>query len=131
MRRLTAMATTPASRVLVLALLALCAIAGGYGTMAAGFRNGFFKTLTDCLEDPAGPYIPGGPEPFKTRYTGVSAVDEHLVFLVAFFAAFIDGEKSWSALLAFWYLLAHFWAGWTLLSLEGLRKGNKGRSVSW
>lgn len=125
------MTSTSPSRALALTLLLSCAVVGGYGTMAAGFKNGFFKALANCTREATDPYIPGGPTPFKTRYTGIDAVDNHLVVLVAFFAALIDGEKGWEATLSSWYLMAQLWAGWSLLSLEGLRRGNKGRAVSW
>lgn len=125
------MAPAAPPRALVLVLLAACGIAGGYGTMVAGFKNGFFEAITNCAQEATIPYIPGGPAPFTTQYTGIAALDNRLVFLVAFFAALIDGEKGWEVTLSFWYLMAQLWAGWTLLSLEGLRNGNKGRAVSW
>lgn len=126
------MTTRFPSRALVLASLAACGIIGGYSTMVAGSKNGFFEAIGACSRGTTGePYIPGGPAPFKTNYTGISAVDNQLLVLVTFFATLIDGEKSWAVRLSLWYLMVQLWAGWSLLSLEGLRKGNRGRVVSW
>lgn len=100
--------------------------------MGAGFKNGLFDSMTKSaghqIKDK---YFPGGPAPYKTSYTGVQAIDDHLVTLISFFIYIIDGPKTWDVVLVYWYLMAQFCAGWMLLSMEGLRQGNRGRIVSW
>jgi hypothetical protein len=117
----------------VILILLGCAGFGGYGTFGAGSQNGLFEVISNSAGRPAASerYIPGGPEPIRTRYTGVVAIDDHVIVLVAFFTFLIDGPQTWDITLSYWYLMAHFCAGWTLMALEGLRKGNRGKLVSW
>lgn len=120
------------SRAATVAVLAACSIFGAYGTFGAGIQNGLFDSITKSsgcgVKDK---YLLGGPAPYKTTYTGFAAVDSPLTTMIAFFTYIIDGPKTWDVVLVYWYLMAQFCAGWTLLSLEGLRKGNRGRIVSW
>ncbi|ROV88132.1 hypothetical protein VMCG_10420 [Cytospora schulzeri] len=120
------------SRPVTLVILAACAAFGAYGTMGAGLRNGLFDSMTKSVgRDVEDKYFAGGPAPYKTAYTGVEAIDDHLITLVAFFIYIIDGPKTWGVVLVYWYLMAQLCAGWMLLSMEGLRQGNRGRVVSW
>ncbi|KUI68481.1 hypothetical protein VM1G_04663 [Cytospora mali] len=115
-----------------IATLAACAVLGAYGTFVAGIKNGLFDSITKSAGQKVhDKYFPGGPAPYKTTYTGFDVIDGHLIILIAFFTYIIDGPKTWDVVLVYWYLMSQFCAGWTLLSLEGLRKGNKGRVVSW
>ncbi|KAJ9150778.1 hypothetical protein NKR23_g3349 [Pleurostoma richardsiae] len=127
------MAPGALSRVVVILILLGCAGFGGYGTFGAGSQNGLFEVISNSAGRPAASerYIPGGPEPIRTRYTGIVAIDDHVIVLVAFFTFLIDGPQTWDITLSYWYLMAHFCAGWTLMALEGLRKGNRGKLVSW
>lgn len=119
-------------RVVTVLILASCAFLGGYGTLGAGFQNGFFESISKAAgQGAAAAYFPGGPEPYRTRYTGIAAIDNQLVTLIAFFIFIIDGPQTWDITLSYWYLMLHFCAGMCLLALEGLRKGNRGRLVSW
>lgn len=118
-------------RALTAASIAVCSIIGAYGALYTGVESGLFDGITNFLRIADPPYIPGGPEPLKTRYTGIAPVDHHLLALVSYFAAFIDGTQGWDVTLVLWYLLAQLCAVWPLFALEGFRKGNKGRAVSW
>lgn len=72
--------------------------------MITGFTNGFFAALTRIKTDPS--VVQGGYEP-KEEFTGVKAVDQVLVMLVTFFAAWLDAggpmegttweEETWEA----------------------------------
>jgi len=112
--------------------LAGCLAVGFYGTHINGSQNGFYESLTKITGKSANDlYIPGGPPPYTYIYTGVGAVDRQLRILVAFFGSFIHGDSTWPLAIASRYLTLQFCAGWTLLSLEGLRNGNRGRFISW
>ena len=127
-----AMASKPPSRVAAVVALLACAAFGGYGTFGAGFQNGMFDTITKASEGGAAKMVfPGGPTPYRTSYTGIAAVDDHLVTLVAFFTFIIDAPQTYDITLSYVYLMAHFWAGMCLLLLEGTRNGNRGKVVSW
>jgi len=120
------------SRVPVVLALLACAGFGGYGTLGAGFRDGMFGTITKATEAGASTAVfPGGPTPYRTSYTGVGLLDDRLVPLLAFFTFIIDGPQTWDITLSYWYLMAHFGAGMCLLLLEGTRRGNRRRAVSW
>lgn len=120
------------SRPVTIVVLAACSIFGAYGTFVAASQNGLFESITKSSSyGVKNRYFLGGPAPYKTTYTGLEAVDNQLSTLIAFFTYIIDGPKTWDVVLVYWYLMAQFCAGWTLLSLEGLRRGNRGRAVSW
>lgn len=120
------------SRPAAIAILVAWAAFGVYGTFVAGFSNGLFDSISKSAgHEVKDRYFPGGPAPYKTTYTGIEAVDNQLVTLIVFFTYIIDGPKTWDVVLVYWYTMAQFCAGWTLLSLEGLREGNRGHAVSW
>jgi hypothetical protein len=121
------------SRPLTIVALTGCAIIGIYGAMYVGATNGFFDALTAAAvtPPPAERSIPGSPAPFKSTYTGFVPVDAQLSVLVGFFCCILDGGRTWDVTLGFWYVMAQFLVGWCLLSLEGLRVGNRGRAAGW
>lgn len=94
-------------------------------------KNGAVASIKNSAGRPVDPYISGGVHPFKTTYTGVKAIDHQLLVLVPFFAYILDAPHTWGTTASLWYLLAHFFSAYALLSLEGLRRGNAGRIVSW
>lgn len=126
---------TGIARSITIIVLLACSAFGAYATLGTASRNGLFAALTKA----AGPdvrakskHFPGGPAPYKTTYTGIAAIDDHLLLLISFFTIILDTttktqDVSWVSR----YLLTQFLAGWVLLSVEGLRRGNKGRIVSW
>lgn len=93
---------TTAARLLTIAILAGCSAFGAYATLGTASRNGLFAALNKV----AGPdvkakskYFPGGPAPYKTTYTGIAAVDDALLVLVAFFSVILSDanppDVSW------------------------------------
>lgn len=115
-------------------ILAACSAFGAYATFGAASKNGLFAAITKAVGagvKPKSRHLPGGPTPYKTTYTGVAAVDDHLLTLIAFFTLLLDGPKTQDAVWVSRYMITQFLAGWVLLTLEGLREGNKGRVVSW
>ncbi|KAK7743270.1 hypothetical protein SLS53_004355 [Cytospora paraplurivora] len=112
--------------------MSTCSAFGAYSTIGTGIKNGLFDSIgRSAGRKVVDKYFPSGPAPYRTTYTGIEAIDNPLIIIIAFFTYIIDGPRTWDVVLVYWYLMAHFCAGWTLLSLEGLRKANKGRVVSW
>ena len=120
--------------VAAVAVILACGIAGGYGTLGAGVQNGLFDAIHNAVTGHEGavpPYLPGGPLPYCTTFTGVPVIDRPLLGTVAWFILMIDAPQTWDVRLSFWYLMAQFCAAWCLISLEGQRRINRGRLVSW
>lgn len=92
-------------------------------------RNGTFDALYAVVAQTE-PKIPGTHIPVSQKYTGIEAVDRHLMFLVMFFTPVVDG-KSEAVMLFCGFACGQFGAAWLLIMLEGLRKGNLGKVVSW
>lgn len=124
------MAPSTTSRMVTTAALLACAGLGGYSVIATGLHSGLFAVLT-AASQAADPYVPGGPAPFRTSYTGIDGLDKHLMSLITSFSFLTDGPQTWSTTLAYWYLMMQLFAGWDLVVLEGHRRGNRGRAVSW
>jgi len=125
--------TMASKSVTIVALLGLAAM-GGFGTLGAGFQDGLFGaiTATTGVTGARGAIFPGGPKPYRQSYTGIGAIDNTLVTLIAFFTFGIDDPaKTWDFSFVYWYLMAHFGSGMCLMLLEGYRKGNSGRVASW
>jgi hypothetical protein len=108
--------------------LPLLALLGGCGTFSLGASNGTFDTLTALLghDDPK---FPGTEDPLLMRYTGFKPLDHQLAALVVFFAPVVDVKNPALNLFAIWGL-GQFGAIWTLMVMESMRMGNKGKAVS-
>jgi len=120
------------ARIGTIALIAGCGTLGAYGAMVCGFNNGFFDAInagTQVPQEQAG--LPGCIAPLKTTYTGIAAVDSQLGVLAGFFCALLDGDQGWGLRVSGYYLMVQCMVGWSLLSIEGLRFGNKGRLAGW
>lgn len=127
------MAPKPPPRIITALGLAAAAGIGVWGSLAAGSQNGLFDAIANTVGGGAKSqkYIPGAPMPLRTVFTGVPALDGHLLALVCFFSSFMDGEKSVASSVASWYLMVQFCLAWMLLVLEGMRRGNRGSILSW
>ena len=96
--------------------------------MSLASRNGTFDVLVGLLsQDDA--RFPGTEDPLLMRYTGLKALDHQLTVLVAFFAPVVDFKSHGLNLFSVWGL-GQFGAVWTLMVMESMRTGNKGRAVS-
>lgn len=116
---------------LILGLIGSCALIGGYGAFGMGAKNGLFDGLHKSILREEAPYVPGHKFPIQHSFTGIPVIDGHLSTLTAIFICLIDGDKTWDITLSWWYLAINFLAGWCLLVLEGMRRGNVGKAVSW
>lgn len=75
------------------------------------------------------PKVAGTDEPLLSVYTGIRAIDSQLSILVDFFLPVLDGSSNDMTLYVI-DMFGQFGAGWTLLMMESLRKGNQGRIPS-
>lgn len=121
-------------RWLTIAILAACSVFGAYATFVTADKNGLLAAISRAVGRDVNPkfkHFPGGPKPYKFTYTGIAAIDAQLTTLISFFVLILDAPKTLDTVWVSRYLGTQFLAGWLLLTLEGLRKGNKGRAVSW
>ena len=89
------------------------------------YNNGLLAILKGQTE--AGAMIPGPTvAPMKQTYTGIKPIDSQLTILVSFFYTAIDGNRG-DVSLSFSGLGGNVLASWVLITLEGLRNGNKGK----
>lgn len=115
-------------RSIALALLPLLSCIGAYGTMVLGSSNGTFPNITGLIAQDK-PLFPGSTSPLLTTFIGIESIDHHLAVLVTFFAPTVDlnhGPLFLFTLFGF----GQFGAAWTLLVMESMRMGNKGKAVS-
>lgn len=132
--RMPNMVSSTPYRWLTIAILAGCSAFGAYATFGAASKNGLFAAITKAVGPdvkPKSKHLPGGPAPYKLSYTGVAGIDDHLLTLISFFTIILDGPKTLDLVWVTRYVMTQFLAGWVLISLEGLRHGNKGRIASW
>lgn len=110
-----------------LALLLLCA-AGYYGTFYMLMNNGTTKHMSHIRD--VGPRIlPGTNEPLKTHYVGIPVIDYQLTVLALFFWEMVDGSHPAASLFCF-HFATQVACGWSLLMIEGLRRGHQWMIIS-
>ena len=115
-------------RTYVLVLLPLLSLLGAFGTMVLGGSNGTFESITALIESETSEF-PGLDAFLLKEYTGVKFVDQQLMALVTFFAPVLDTNHT--ALTLFTIAgFGQFGAVWTLMMMESMRMGNKGKAVS-
>jgi hypothetical protein len=109
---------------LVPQILLLLLAAWGFWTLwGFPYTNGLLKILAD-LHRP-GASIPGPTfAPMRQRYTGIKIFDTQLTTLVGFFFTAIDGNRADVSLIGL-ELGGQVVAAWMLMTIEGMRFGNK------
>ncbi|ETN39184.1 uncharacterized protein HMPREF1541_05407 [Cyphellophora europaea CBS 101466] len=113
------------SLVVPIALQIALAVLGFWTLWGFPYNNGLLKHLGAQTEP--GASIPGPAlAPMKQTYTGIGPVDRQLTVLVSFFYTAIDGNRG-DISVAFLSLGSHVIGAWVLITLEGLRAGNKGK----
>ena len=90
--------------------------------------NGTFKSIISLMES-KNPRFPGTEDALLMRYTNVGWLDRQLTILVAFFAPVVDEQQGALSMFSR-FGTGQFGAAWTLMVMEGLRMGNRGRIVS-
>lgn len=113
---------------IVKVVLFLLSLAGFYGTWVLLMNNGTGEQMAK-LRDHAPHWLPGTQEPLRKVYTGIGAVDHQLTVLAVFFWEVVDGGMPNGSLQVF-HLAGQFGAAWTIVVLEGLRKGNRDKVIS-
>ncbi|KAH8595612.1 hypothetical protein B0O99DRAFT_511850 [Bisporella sp. PMI_857] len=116
-------------RTLALVLLPLLSILGAFGTWTLGSKNGLFKGIVELIEQEDARF-PGTKDSLVRSYTGIKAIDHQLQILVIFFAPVVDSSNGNLSLFSITGA-GQFGAAWTLLMLEGMRQGNRGKVVSF
>lgn len=110
-----------------LVLLLLCA-AGYYGTWHILLNNGTTEYMAH-IRDVGPRLLPGTNEPLKTKYIGIPAIDYQLTVLDLFFWEIVDGSHPAASLFCF-HFATQVACGWSLLMLEGLRRGHRWMVIS-
>ncbi|KAK5243186.1 hypothetical protein LTR40_012555, partial [Exophiala xenobiotica] len=106
-------------------LLILLSIAGFGFLWVQPYKDGLLTLLGQ--QSKPGAVIPGPTAaPMKQTYTGIGPVDKQLTTLVSFFYTAIDGNRA-DVSLSFLYLGGQVLAAWTLITIESLRVGNRGK----
>jgi hypothetical protein len=111
-----------------LLLLPLLSVAAVYCLWIVAGKNGLFKQIGELVEEKQ-PIFPGSKSPLILEYTGVTAIDRQLSVLVTFFGPVVQGGDEALNLFSV-FGLGQFGGAWTLLVMESLRRGNKGKAVS-
>ncbi|KAI9646146.1 hypothetical protein NHQ30_005586 [Ciborinia camelliae] len=118
-------------RTVTLIALPILSLVGIFGTFIIGGSNGTFEHITNLVAQETPPAVfPDAKYLLMKDYTGIKAVDKQLTVLVTFFAPVCD-RKNVALWLNSIYGLGQFGGAWTLLVMESLRSGNKGRAVSF
>lgn len=112
----------------VLVSLFLLSLFGFWGTWRIGGHTGFLKLIKDTLDPPV-QLLPVVGQPVKHTYTTIRPVDALVWRLNVFLWPAIDG--TWPGLcLVAWEFSSQFSGTWMIAGLEGLRAGNRGRTIS-
>jgi hypothetical protein len=127
-RLLASVAMSSPIRRVALLLLPLLSVAAIYCLWIVAGKNGLFKQISE-LAGQKQPMFPGSESPLMLEYTGVAAIDRHLSTLVIFFGPVVQGGDEALNLFSL-FGLGQFGSAWTLLVMESLRRGNKGKASS-
>ncbi|KAJ8065651.1 hypothetical protein OCU04_006324 [Sclerotinia nivalis] len=118
-------------RTITLFALPALSLIGVFGAYVIGGRNGTFEHITSLVTQETPPAVfPDAKYLLLKDYTGIRALDRQLTILVIFFATAVD-RRNVAVWLNSIYGLGQLGAAWTLLVMESLRSGNKGRAVSF
>ena len=121
--------------IFTIVLMAICALAGAYGSLITAFLHGFLDAIKICVADPSLETcvldMSHSPYTSPKRYTGIPFIDAEIALLLEFFAQGVKGQTGGGKLdldaaLAFTYMCAQFGGAWYLMALEGLRQGSEG-----
>jgi hypothetical protein len=107
-------------------VLPLFSVSAIYALFIFSFRNDLFFLIQDSI---AKKILPGSDEPLRTTYTGIEGLDYVLMTLGPFFWPAVSGSSP-SMSLYLCGFLGSYGAAWTLLTLEGWRRGNIGKLIA-
>ncbi|KAL8415023.1 hypothetical protein RB594_006016 [Gaeumannomyces avenae] len=111
-------------------LVALSA-AGAYCIMGLAWRSGL-GDLNDKIAAEFPTRMPGFDTDgtLASHYTGNARVNQQLAGIVRFFATMTSGELQPLSLFSFWFS-GQALAGLVIMTLDGLRAGNRGKAISY
>lgn len=92
------------------------------------WRNGYIDALID-LRDNGPHFLPGSNNPILTCFTGISPLDKVLTLAGVMFANITDGSAPQLSLYGF-YFAGQLVSIFTVMTIEGLREGNRGGIMS-
>ena len=99
---------------------------GLYLTLILAVQNGTIGAIQGIKNDG---YLPRTTKPLRRFYTGISPIDHQLSSLILFFWPVTDAHLP--TLTLFWVnFCGEMVIAWTLIMLEGMRKGYRGRLIS-
>ena len=99
-------------------LLAL-GIFGYFALHHLGQSNGFFDLINASVANGV----------YAQQFVSIKPLNDVANFFLAFFWPCVDGNNPGLSLAC--YVFAGQWiAGWTLITMEGYRAGNRGRAIS-
>ncbi|MCJ1269966.1 hypothetical protein MMC22_009859 [Lobaria immixta] len=99
---------------------------GLYLTLILAVQNGTIGAIQGIKNDG---YLPRTTKPLRRFYTGISPIDHQLSSLILFFWPIADAHLP--TLTLFWVnFCGEMVIAWTLIMLEGMRKGYRGRLIS-
>jgi hypothetical protein len=110
-------------------LFPILTVTGAYAVIGLGLHNGYWQMLEAHNTAPGPLKLPGTGELVRTSYTGIAGLDKQLVTLMVFFWPCATAELPALSLYAV-YMAAQLIPMQTLLILEGLRYGNRGKTIS-
>lgn len=100
--------------------------AGLYLTIILAVQNGTIGTIQGIQNSGN---LPQSEIPLRRFYTGISPIDNQLSSLIIFFWPIADAHLP--TLTVFWVnFCGELVMSWTLIMIEGMRKGNKGSLIS-
>lgn len=110
-------------------LIAL-SVAAGYCIMGLAFRTGL-GDLDAGLAAEHPTRMPGFDTDgtLYSAFTGNAALDKYIAGVIRFFATMGTGELQPLSLFSFWFS-GQVLAGLVLMTLDGLRAGNRGKAIS-
>ncbi|KAG8532877.1 uncharacterized protein KY384_002755 [Bacidia gigantensis] len=110
-------------------ILPLLSVLGYYLTHYLIAHNGTVDRMVQ-IRDVGPRLLPGTSEPVRTVYTGIPYIDDQLGILTVIFWEQVDGSRPDASLFAF-YFGAQIFPAWGVIMVEGLRKANRGRLISY
>jgi hypothetical protein len=115
-------------RTITLVLLPVLSFIGAFGTLYLIGSNGTSEMIRGYIRrEPA--YLPGTSDPLLKSYSGVKGIDRQLLVLVTFFSPTFDLNNRDLSLFSL-FGGGQLGAAWTLMMLESVRTGNKGKLIT-
>lgn len=105
--------------------LSICAFCVTWGI---SLTDGTMKYILEIRGEDI-PIIPGTKESLRLKFTGIPPLDYWFTIMVLFFWEALDGSHPATSLTGI-YFLGQLIGLWTLVWVEGYRRGNKGLLIA-